>query len=210
MTLKKIVLGSAALLALAGGIGWAIAVWRDNSAPPTVTTASAGQALVTSDFELVDHRGHAARDEDFRGLWQLVFFGFTYCPDVCPTGLATISTVLDELGPAADKIVPLFITVDPERDRPEVLKDYLANFHPKILGLTGTTEQVAAATKGFRVYFRKVQQPDQPDAYTLDHSTFIYLMDPEGGYATHMSPQLAPEEIAARLREKIAAHDQRT
>ena len=203
MYLQKILLAAAAALALVGGLGWAVAVWRGGE-PRTAPTVSTGQALITSDFELVDQEGRPARDEDYRGSWQLVFFGFTYCPDICPTGLTTISSVLDQLGPAGDRLVPLFITVDPERDRPEVLKEYLTSFHPKIIGLTGTAEQVAAASKGFRVYARKAERPDQPDGYTMDHSAFIYLMDPQGGYATHMSPQQPPEAIAAKIRDQLA------
>jgi protein SCO1/2 len=139
-------------------------------------------------------------DADFAGRWQLVFFGFTYCPDVCPTTLATVSAALAELGEDADQVAPLFVTVDPERDTPAAMAEYLANFDPRIVGLTGSPEQIKAAAKAFRVYYARVDKDDQPDGYTMDHSAFLYLMGPDGDYAAHFSHQDDPGEIAGGIR----------
>ena len=117
--------------------------------------------------------------------WQLVFFGFTSCPDICPTTLGTVTAALEELGADANKLQPLLISVDPEGDTPTVMKEYLTSFDPRILGLTGTPEQIQAAIRSFRVYASK--QPLEGEDYTMDHSAFIYLMDPKGEYAAHFS-----------------------
>jgi cytochrome oxidase Cu insertion factor (SCO1/SenC/PrrC family) len=167
-----------------------------------------GHARITSEFSLVDDTGQAVTEKDFAGKWQLVFFGFTYCPDVCPTTLATVSAVLEELGDDADQVAPLFVTVDPERDTPAVLADYLANFDERIVGLTGSPEQIKAAAKAFRVYYAKVKQDDLPGGYTMDHSAFLYLMDPEGAYATHFSHQTDVAEMANAIRDFV--HGART
>ena len=187
------------VIAAAGG-GWLIA--------DRLTADAGGEALIASEFALVDHTGKAVADEDFAGKWQLVVFGFTYCPDVCPTTLATVSAALEELGADADQVAALFITVDPERDTPPVLAEYLANFDPRIVGLSGSPEQIKAAAKEFRVYYAKVDKGDAPDAYTMDHSAFLYLMDPDGDYATHFAPQDAATEIAASIRDFV--HGKRT
>ena len=169
---------------------------------------SSGEALIGSEFALVDHTGKAVTDDDFAGRWQLVFFGFTYCPDVCPTTLATVSAVLEELGDDADQVAPLFVTVDPERDTPAAMAEYLANFDPRIVGLTGSPEQIKAAAKAFRVYYARVDKDDQPDGYTMDHSAFLYLIDPDGDYAAHFSHQDDAAEIAGGIRDFV--HGERT
>lgn len=163
-----------------------------------------GKALIASAFSLVDHNGKAVTNEDFAGKWQLVFFGFTYCPDVCPTTLNDVTLVLEELGDDADQVQPLFITVDPERDTPEVMADYVANFDPRIVGLTGSPEQIKAAAKAFRVYYAKVEQDDLPGGYTMDHSAFLYLMSPDGAYATHFGPRDEPTAIASEIRAYLS------
>lgn len=189
-----------AVLIAAGG-GYATYRYLTTEAAPVVA-ASTGSPSIESEFDLVDQEGRAVRDEDLRGKWQLVFFGFTHCPDICPMALTNISAVLQELGPEATRdLQPLLVTVDPERDTPPVLKDYLASFDPRILALTGTPEQTAAALKGFRVYAAK--QPLGDGGYTMDHSTFVYLMDQEGRYAMHFLAQLPVEEMATRLRERL-------
>jgi cytochrome oxidase Cu insertion factor (SCO1/SenC/PrrC family) len=186
-----IVAGAIALLA-AGG--WALESWLSTPQP------SQGEALIESEFSLVDHTGKPVTDEDFEGKWQLVFFGFTSCPDVCPTTLIEVSAVLEELGDDAEQIAPLFISVDPKRDTPEVMAEYVANFDPRIVGLTGSPEQIKQAAQAFRAYYAKVEQKDQPDRYTMDHSAFLYLMGPEGEYATHFSIGDEPAAIADEIR----------
>jgi cytochrome oxidase Cu insertion factor (SCO1/SenC/PrrC family) len=142
----------AGIIALLAAGGWVLEGWLAAQQP------SRGKALIESEFSLVDHTGKAVTDEDFAGKWQLVFFGFTYCPDVCPTTLNDVSVVLEELGDDAEQVQPLFISVDPERDTPKVMADYVANFDPRIVGLTGSPEQVEAAAQAFRVYYAKVEQ----------------------------------------------------
>jgi cytochrome oxidase Cu insertion factor (SCO1/SenC/PrrC family) len=196
------------ILAVVSVIAAATAGWLVAHRLAAEAGGGSGQALITSEFSLVDDTGKAVTEKDFAGKWQLVFFGFTYCPDVCPTTLTTVSTVMEELGDDADQVVPLFVTVDPERDTPAVLADYLANFDERIVGLTGSPEQIKAAAKAFRVYYAKVEQDDLPGGYTMDHSAFLYLMDPEGAYATHFSHQADVTEMAGAIREFI--HGERT
>uniref|UniRef100_UPI0030EB57F7 SCO family protein n=1 Tax=Sulfitobacter litoralis TaxID=335975 RepID=UPI0030EB57F7 len=133
--------------------GFAVLRLDQNHAAQTVYH---GEANIRSEFSLVDHHGQAVTQEDFAGRWQLVFFGFTHCPDICPTSLAYMDNVLELLGPDADQVAPLFVTVDPERDTPAVLKDYVANFHPQLIGLTGSQDQIAKATDAFKVYNEKL------------------------------------------------------
>ena len=132
-------------------------------------------------FALVDHTGKPRTDADFRGKLMLVYFGFTWCPDICPTDLQNIGLALDELGDAADKVQPLFITVDPARDTPEHLRDYVPMFHPRLIGLTGSAAAIHSAAAAYRVYFAQV--PLKGDDYTVDHSSFIYLMGADGKYS---------------------------
>jgi protein SCO1 len=155
------------------------------------------------EFELVDQDGRMVRAEDLRGKYQLVFFGFTSCPDVCPMTLTNITAALEELGPDADLVHPLLISVDPARDTPAVLKEYLGPFDPRIIGLTGSADQVAAALKSFRVYASR-RELDGND-YTVDHSTFIYLMDKNGEYLSHFSASAEVEALTAGIRKAIAA-----
>lgn len=163
--------------------------------------APVARPAVGGPFALTDTQGRAVTDADFRGRFTLVYFGFTYCPDVCPTSLTYIAQALDRLGPDADKVVPVFITVDPERDTPEQLKEYVRHFHPRLVGLTGTREQVAAAAKAYRVYFAKAQVQGAPQGdYTMDHTSIIYLMGRDGKFLAHFSHGTEPDAIAARVR----------
>lgn len=162
-----------------------------------------GVALIGGPFELVDQSGRTVREQDFRGRLMLVYFGYTYCPDVCPTELQTMSVALDRLGPKAEAVQPVFITVDPERDDVQQMADYVSHFHPSLVGLTGSPEQVAAAAKAYRVYYAKVQD-EASSEYLMDHTSFVYLMDREGSYVTHFGPQTPPEEMAARIEEHLS------
>jgi protein SCO1/2 len=126
-------------------------------------------------------------------------FGFTYCPDICPSGLQVISAALEQMGPKADKVVPIFISVDHERDTPEQLKLYLQSFHRRMVGLTGTAEEIAAAAKAYRVYYKKVVDEKSTAGFTYDHSALIYFMGPDGKYVTHFSHAAGPDAIAAQL-----------
>jgi protein SCO1 len=149
-------------------------------------------------FTLTDQNGRTVGDKDLRGKPYLIFFGFTHCPDVCPTALFDMSEVLRNLGPDADKTAALFISVDPERDTPPVLKDYLSSFDPHIRGLTGKPEALAAVFKSFRVYYKKV--PLDGGNYTMDHTALVYLMDKDGRFVAPFSLKRTPEAAAADLR----------
>jgi protein SCO1/2 len=155
-------------------------------------------------FSLTDHAGRAVTDRDFAGRPLLVYFGFTYCPDVCPTELGTIAAALDLLGPAGERVTPILITIDPERDTPEALGNYVALFHPRLVGLTGTAEQIAQVARAYRVYYAKVQPRDSTQ-YLMDHSSFIYLVGPDGRVRSLFRPQTSPEAIAAAVTAQLRA-----
>jgi protein SCO1/2 len=157
-------------------------------------------AAVGGPFKLIDHNGQTVTEADFKGRPFLVFFGFTRCPDICPTTLFDVSEVLRALGKDADRVRALFITVDPERDTPAVLKDYLSSFDPHLAGLTGEPEAIAAVAKAYRVYFKKVPL-DQ--GYTMDHTAIVYLMDKEGRFVAPFSLKRTTEAAAADLRRYL-------
>jgi cytochrome oxidase Cu insertion factor (SCO1/SenC/PrrC family) len=146
---------------------------------------SIGMALVGGPFELVDQNGRTVTEKDFLGKHMLAFFGYTYCPDVCPTELQVISAALAQLGPKADLIRPVFFTIDPARDTPQAIKEYLANFDPRFVGLTGTDRQVAEAARAYRVYYAKMENGSDPQSYLMDHTSIVYLMSPEGRFLKH-------------------------
>jgi protein SCO1/2 len=150
-------------------------------------------------FKLTGGDGQPITNETFKGKPYLMFFGFTHCPDVCPTTLFEVSQVMTALGKDADRTAALFITVDPERDTPAVMKDYLSNFDPHLIGATGTPEAIAAVLKQFRVYAKKV--PTKDGDYSMDHSAVIYLMDKQGRFVAPFNLKRKPEESAAALRK---------
>ncbi|WP_043358916.1 SCO family protein [Belnapia sp. F-4-1] len=153
-------------------------------------------------FSLTDQSGKTVTERDYAGGWMLIYFGYSFCPDVCPTELGTMAAALDQLGPAGAKVVPVFITVDPQRDTPQHLTDYVGRFHPRMQGLTGTPEQVAEAARRYRVYYTKVQRPEMTD-YLMDHSSFIYLVGPDAKVRSLFRPEQSPETIAAAIAAQI-------
>jgi protein SCO1 len=155
-------------------------------------------AAVGGPFHLEDQNGKPVSDGDMKGRPFLVFFGFTHCPDICPTSLFEMSELMKSLGKDADRTGALFITVDPERDTPTVLKDYLANFDPHVRGLTGDPASVEAALKAYRVYAKKV--PLKDGDYTMDHTALVYLMDKDGRFVAPFNLNQSPEAAAAQLR----------
>jgi protein SCO1/2 len=157
-------------------------------------------AAIGGPFELVDQDGRTITDRDFRGRPFLVFFGFTNCPDVCPTTLFEMSEVLRALGPDADKVNALFVTVDPERDGPAQIKDYLSSFDPHLRGATGDPAAIAAMTKAYRVYVKKVPQGN---GYTMDHTAIVYLMGKDGRFVAPFSLKRGVAEAAADLRKYL-------
>ncbi|CAN5433575.1 SCO family protein [soil metagenome] len=160
-------------------------------------------SLIGGPFQLVDQNGQPATEKVLKGQWNAVFFGFTYCPDVCPGTLQALATASDQLGPKAKDLKIVFITVDPARDTPQQLKAYLsADYLPKnTLGLTGTPQQTAAAAKAYRVYYKKVGEGAD---YTVDHTTVIYLVDPKGRFVKPLAYGLPPEEIARQIKDAMA------
>ena len=185
----------AAFLAGAAALaGVAITIWPRDA---TVTRTSD----VGGPFRLTDHNGRTVTEADFRGKPFLVFFGFTHCPDVCPTALFEMSETFRRLGPDADKARALFISVDPERDTPEMLKQYVSSFDPRIVGLTGTPEEIAAVTKAYKVYAKKV--PLDGGGYTLDHSAIVYLMDRQGRFVAPFNLKRPADQAAADLRRYL-------
>ena len=183
------------------GAAAAIAVFPDarRRLLPSAAQTVSGKALIGGPFSLTDSSGKHITDKDFRGRDMLVFFGFTSCPDICPASLQLMSTVLDKLGPKADRITPIFITIDPERDTAPKLDEYVKHFSSRIVGLTGTPEEIAAAAKAYRVYYNKVPNKVVPGDYTMDHTGIIYLMDANGDYVTHFTPATPVDDMTAKL-----------
>lgn len=161
-----------------------------------------GAGGLGGDLRLVDQDGRSTDETTFKGRWRLVYFGYTFCPDVCPTELQTMTDAMDELGPrAAEKLQPIFVTIDPARDTPEKLKNYVALFGHRLVGLTGSVPQVQAAARAYRVYYAKSPNASDPDAYLMDHSSFVYLMKPDGTLATVFPAGTPSDSMAKGIRE---------
>jgi protein SCO1/2 len=158
-----------------------------------------GPSAIGGPFSLIDQHGKAVTDQDLKGHPALVFFGYTHCPDVCPTTLFDVSEMLRALGPDAGRASALFITVDPERDTAPVIKDYLSSFDPHLRGATGEPKAVEAAEKAYRVYAKKV--PGENGDYSMDHTALVYLMDKQGRFVAPFSLKRRPEDAAAELRK---------
>ncbi len=187
----KAVLGLwvAVLVGAAGWIGW--------------DALQGGRQTIGGPFALIDQDGRAVTEATFKGKPTLIYFGFTYCPDVCPTALLLMETALEKLGPDTPKKVNmLMITIDPERDTQKLLKDYVSNFGSTFRGLTGTPEQVAAAAKAYRVYYQKVPGKNG-GPYLMDHSSIIYLLDRNGRFVTHFTHEAKAETIAAGVAKLL-------
>jgi protein SCO1/2 len=155
-------------------------------------------------FQLTDQSGKVRSARDFRGRLMLVYFGFTYCPDICPTDLQAIGLAMDKLGAGADGVQPLFITLDPKRDTAEHLAEYVPLFHPRLIGLTGSAEQVQNAADAYRVYYKRVDFDDGGTNYTVDHSAFIYLMDRDGNYLGFFPPGTSAEKMVEMIRPHLS------
>jgi len=162
-----------------------------------------GKESIGGPFSLVDHTGKPRTDADFRGKLILVYFGFSFCPDVCPTDLMAIGQAVDKLGPGGDEVQPLFVTVDPDRDTSAHLADYVPFFHSRLLGLTGNAAQVREAARLYRVYYAKVTIEGAAE-YTIDHSGFIYLMDRDGKYLGFFPPGTPPDRMVAVIKAHLS------
>jgi len=213
--IRWVATGLIAVLAVFWGVVWLAQRNPDGNAAQVLHTVQAwlGPPGPNADpgtnlggpFSLTDMHGRAVTDSTYRGRWMLVYFGYAYCPDVCPTELQTISTALDRLGPDAAKVVPLFITIDPARDTPAALAQYVRLFDDRLIGLTGTPDQVAAVARAYRVYYAKISMPDRA-AYLMDHSSFVYLMGPDGKFRALLSPSDGPDDIARKVEADITGH----
>jgi len=179
--------------------------WGQDRAHIAPTVASSGTAAIGGPFRLSATDGKTVTDASFRGKWMLIYFGYTSCPDACPTALTNISIAIQTLRREAAAIQPLFITVDPKRDTRAVLMEYLKSFDPRIAGLTGSEEQIRAAAKAYRVYVRP--EPAKGDnSYLIDHSSYVYLMDPGGVFVDVIDAATAGPEMAEKLQKLIHAH----
>lgn len=185
----------ALVVVAAVAIGLRLMVWSGGE--------HSAQAAIGGPFTLVDGDGRTVTDQSFRGKWMLIYFGYTFCPDVCPTSLSVAAAALDKLEPAvADKVAPILITVDPARDTPAVMKDYASAFHPHLVGLTGSVEQIEAAKKAFKVYAARAKGGDA-DSYTVDHSSILYLMGPDGSFVAHFPHGTTADDLAAALAKTV-------
>jgi protein SCO1/2 len=185
----------------------ALYVFVANRTPDVIGPAvtSSGTAAIGGPFELVDTDGEQVSDQTYRGKWMLIYFGYTFCPDACPTALSNIGIALQALGAEANVIQPLFITVDPKRDTVVTLHSYLQSFDPRIIGLTGSEAQIRAIAKTYRVYVEP-QKPEADGNYLVDHSSYLYLMDPNGTFVDVVQSTTPPAQIADSLRTSLKDH----
>jgi cytochrome oxidase Cu insertion factor (SCO1/SenC/PrrC family) len=172
------------------------------SATELIEGLLSGRVPVGGPFELTDQSGHRRTEADFRGKLVVLYFGYTYCPDVCPTELQSISLALDKLGAAAEAAQPLFITVDPERDTPARLADFVSSFHPRLIGLTGSLAEIRKTAIAYKTFFAK-HSIATPGDYSVDHTGFIYLVSKDGRYLGFLPPGLAPGAIADAIRTRL-------
>ena len=195
LVLALVVLGAVGVLAVRQYAGMPAGIAAE-------TAGREGTMSIGGPFTLVDQDGRTVTDADFHGRWLLVYFGFTFCPDVCPTALNRNADAIDLLGEQGEKITPVLISVDPQRDTPEKLKEYVKFFHPRAVGLTGTPQQVAAVAKEYRVFY--VKSPgNTPDTYLVDHSSLTYLIGPDGKFVEFFSHGISAEELAKRLKQRL-------
>ena len=200
MPRRAVILFAVLLLTLAAGLGgyaW-ISQRLDRQ-------QGSGVALVGGPFTMTDQNGRRVTEKDFLGKHMLVFFGYTYCPDICPTELQVMMAALDQLGPDAEKVQPVFVSIDPARDTPEVMKAYVENFGSRLIGLTGSPEEVVAMAKAYRAYYAKSGDTSSPDAYLMDHSSIIYLMGTDGRFVKHFAYTTDTGRLAGELREQLEA-----
>jgi protein SCO1/2 len=207
MSRRTFILLVASAAVLAAGIAAAMIALKMRTITASAPTAVPGEIRIGSDvaiggpFALTDQNGRRVTDKDFAGRFMLIYFGYTYCPDVCPTELNTMALALDKLGTRV-RIVPVFITIDPARDTPEALKTYLASFGPEFVGLTGSDAEIAAVAKAYRVYYKKGE--GEGDTYLMDHTSLLYLVGPDGKLAALFRTGAEPDDIAAGIKRAFA------
>ena len=178
-------------------------IWHESETVPGLgRTVISGQIAVGGPFALIDQNGDKRTSKDFHGKYQLIYFGYTFCPDVCPTTLSAMALALDKLGPLADKVQPVFITVDPERDTAKIVGEYVKDFDPRFVGLVGSPQEIGTAAEQFHVYYRVRQLGN--NEYVVDHSSFIYLIDPNGAFVRLLTGDLPGHQLADELRKLMS------
>ena len=165
---------------------------------------SSGAVTIGGPFSLVDQTGARVTDQTYAGRYRLIYFGYTFCPDACPTELQVMAQAMDDLGADTAKVQPIFVTIDPARDTPQQLAAYVPQFDKRLVGLTGSAEQIAAIAREYKVYYAKAETAGAPDAYAMNHSSFVYLMDPAGKFLTVFSSDDDASKIAASIRHYMA------
>lgn len=196
------------LVGLAAGAAVAARAQDHGGHSPSPAATAAPDPLATQfggPFSLTDHTGKRVTEAEFRGRFMLVYFGFTACTDTCPIDLPIIAQALDALGPQAAKVAPLFISVDPVNDTPAAMATYVANFHPRLIGLSGSEAEIAAAARAYKVHRRKLTQAHHGQGqYTIDHGSLTYLMGPDGRFLTLLPHRTSPDRMTAVLRKYIS------
>ena len=196
-------LGAATILLIAAGVSLQAQEPDPARAARLMDDLMWGRGHVGGPFELIDQTGRTRTDREFRGKLLLVYFGYTTCPDVCPTDLMQIGLAIDELGAAGDEVQPIFISVDPDRDTPKVLADYVPSFHRRLIGLTGTPAQIRAVADAYKAYYAKYQ-PEGGGIYLIDHSGFTYLMGRSGEYLGFFPPGTSADRMVEIIRQHLA------
>lgn len=201
-TLLILMVAMMAIVAVAVVVMWHIV---ENGPRDQVTDAGSGVSI-GGPFTLTDQSGATVTDKSYDGSYRLIYFGYTFCPDACPTELGVMAQAIDALGPAGTKVLPIFITIDPARDTVQQLAGYVPLFDKRLVGLTGTPEQIAAAAKAYKVYYAKADQPGvDTKSYGMNHSSFVYLMDPAGKFLTVFSSDTDSDKMAAEIRRYMDA-----
>lgn len=206
-SLRRLLMIVVLALASSFAISWGLRFVNFGSRPLPKTTTS-GAAAIGGPFRLVATNGEVVTDRTYRGKWVLIFFGYTFCPDVCPTALSNMTVAMEKLGSEAAELQPLFITVDPERDTRDVLTEYLKSFDPRIVGLTGTQAQIGGVVREYRVYVAQQRSKASDKEYLISHSGYIYLMDPDGKFVNVIRGGEDGESIAASLRREMSGSRQ--
>jgi len=197
------------LLAIAGLIAGAalglMFVTSSANRPAQQGSTVTGKALIGGPFTLTDQAGRRVTEKDFLGRYMLIFFGYTHCPDICPSALQVMAAALDKLGDKAKEITPVFVTLDPERDTPAKMADYVKSFDQRIVGLTGSKEEVASAAKAYRVYYQLGQPDKQTGDYAVDHAAIIYLMGKDGQFVTHIPHTTNVDQVVNTISKALDA-----
>jgi len=196
---RNLLIGLVAFLILVGGLVYLSSAWLSGQDEPSLP-----QVAIGGPFALKASDGRTVTDQTYRDKWQIIYFGYTLCPDACPTALNDIAGALEKLGPEAAKVQPIFITIDPARDTPKIMGEYVKAFDPRIIGLTGSPAAIATAAREYHVYYAKVADKDAPDGYLMDHSSVIYVMRPgDGRFVATFTHDTSSDQMAERLKKLI-------